>query len=105
MPLITPNWAFHWESPDHENFNVPFLGSLVLRLTDTAGRYQVYSGCTGGNMSLMVGRLSAQYEFVFADANYYTLFLLSTTTTGTGISFGGPALAKTDILNGVMKRW
>lgn len=63
--------------------------SSVIRLADTAGRYQVYGpgagiGCSGGNMSFMVGPWAVQYEFVFADGAHSKIFILSTLATASG---------------------
>lgn len=56
-------------------------GNNVYRLAETNGRYQVYPGCTGGTLSMMVGPYAVQYEFVFANGDRTLMFLVSTLAT------------------------
>ena len=97
------------------NFNRP--GNYVTRLADTSGRYEVYSGCTGGAMSFVLGPAAAQYEFVFASGDFSELFLLGTTTRSTNAIFdsrsiSGPepkliisSSSAADILKGTMSKF
>ena len=99
------------------NFNFNRPGNYVTRLADTSGRYEVYSGCTGGAMSFVLGSAAAQYEFVFASGDFSELFLLGTTTRGANIIFDSRSISgpepklniasqlAADILKGTMSKF
>jgi hypothetical protein len=44
-----------------------FATGNVVRLAQGAGRYQVYSDCSGGELLFNIGGIATQYEFVFVD--------------------------------------
>lgn len=81
------------------NISTTVGGDLSYRFADTYGTYQVYPGCTGGNISFQVGPVSADYEFVFSKGDYTSLYLLSiqnvTSTTAANA-------ASTEMLKGTM---
>ncbi len=65
-------------------------GGEITRLAQESGRYSVEADCSGGVIMLMDREQPVQMEFVFADANFNQMFMLSDSLT---FNFGRTLLA------------